>query len=303
MLAHTLEPDYGAGKQSHHTGGLVALCRPHTRSLCHVLGVTKNSISLTLRGETYHFVYYPPSFSPSKLLECLATLPPGGTLIGDTNIRYGRAARDSTSTPIKATLFAQEMYKQGRRHLLPSPDHSPSHTDHVHTCLANLSWTYRRDSRLCSDHGLMHIRVAASASASANEPSAAVLFPQTTAFRFQTSLLRHEPMSMMLRAVWETDVHPFFDPIFTRVFHDTCDKPVDEEIKSTVDTLYDIWCSSTQEAIRAVLGTYDPHLTPLHRVPLPHPERSNVSTEATGSLPFKARTSQAQRKRKLTTTT
>jgi hypothetical protein len=105
-------------------------------------------------------VYHPPtSLSTPNLARELDSYPRCHALVGDLNVRLGRAYGDSQSTHPNRRAAYLSFAQRYSLSLVPPAGPLQSRTDHILSDIPTLRWAYRAGDTLDSDHGVIHARL------------------------------------------------------------------------------------------------------------------------------------------------
>jgi Reverse transcriptase (RNA-dependent DNA polymerase) len=135
----------------HQNGGLAALVHPRWRDQISIVEASEFYISLRFMNVVFTAVYFPPRLCDREINDLLTQIPVCDVILGDVNVRYGKALKDSqTQNSSRGKVIARQTLQRGMRHI-PARN-GPSRNDHVFSKLA-FEWTYRTDLEQNTDHG------------------------------------------------------------------------------------------------------------------------------------------------------
>ena len=256
-VAHSLPPDLLAPRDlGHHHGGLLVLAPPAVHASTTVRLRTRYSVHLSVSGLDLAFAYHPPtSLTTPELERELGSYPRCHALIGDINVRWGRAYGDTQATHPRRRAVYLSFAERHSLALVPPVGPLVSRTDHIFSDRPDLRWTYRSGSTLDSDHGVMHARVPT------RPPPDRAAPPSPPSFRYNTSLLKRDKVREALCAAFKHQSSPLLLPLLRRLSQlaDSPTRPTDRPtVTALVDGVYDTWTAELHHLCTGILGTYDP---------------------------------------------
>lgn len=145
----------------HENGGLLVLIHPEMKPHFQLQKKTEYSICFSIDNIHISGLYLPPRLTNHEVTNIFDELyHRTEVIIGDVNVRYGVAFKDTATNPQRRIVIDQAITKQGLQHLVPET--LPCYTDHV---FSNREMTLKYTPcaeihhELHSDHGILHLEM------------------------------------------------------------------------------------------------------------------------------------------------
>lgn len=248
-------------------GGLLLLANAAGRALLRVTSISRHHIAVHAAGRHFAMVYHPPSLPVDAVAADLALLDDSGIthLLGDLNVRWGKATGDTTATAPERRRAYLGWAQAQRMCLVPQQAGTVlSRTDHLFSRDGRTQWAYEPSCSLDSDHGTMRLMLPCDAShfphAGPHRPEAGGEESGASPFRINNEAILLPARRQALHVLWATECAQPLLRLAQKLkatLHPEGTPPEPEAAAALVEGAWQVWTRTIHDLAVECLGAHD----------------------------------------------